>query len=242
MGAPSRRGETERAKRLLFVRRAQRDGREVVQQGDVVFDAQLHHRRFLLAADGFNAAIKLLAISVTETFGEQAQYFALFRRQAFIAIAAGADFFQQARDAFRGEFLPFLQRGQRFWQVGRRPLLEDDPSISRSSTALRIAGLLFMVRTMIDRSGKWRLMYLISVIPSPYLSPGMDRSVISTWASSFGRLLIRAVESSNSPTTFTHSICSSDLRIPNSTIGWSSAIITFIVFMYKATFYSKLLT
>ncbi|EKG9622117.1 transcriptional regulator RcsB [Salmonella enterica] len=37
------------------------------------------------------------------------------------------------------------------------------------------------------------------------------------------------VESSNSPTTFTHSICSSDLRIPNSTIGWSSAIITFIL-------------
>ncbi len=63
-----------------------------------------------------------------------------------------------------------------------------------------------------------------------------------TTTSSFGRLLIRAVESSNSPTTFTHSICSSDLRIPNSTIGWSSAIITFIVFMYKSTFYSKLLT
>ncbi len=60
-GARERRGR----RRLLFVRRAQRDGREVVQQGDVVFDAQLHHRRFLLAADGFNAAIKLLAISVT---------------------------------------------------------------------------------------------------------------------------------------------------------------------------------
>lgn len=113
---------------MLFVRRAQRDGREVVQQGDVVFDAQLHHRRFLLAADGFNAAIKLFGdLGYQETFGEQAQHFALFRRQAFIAIAAGADFFQQARDAFRGEFLPFLQRGQRFWQVGRRPLLEDDP-------------------------------------------------------------------------------------------------------------------
>ncbi|CNV08210.1 Uncharacterised protein [Salmonella enterica subsp. enterica serovar Bovismorbificans] len=59
--------------------------------------------------------------------------------------------------------------------------------------------------------------------------------MINTCASNFGRLLINAVESSNSPTTFTHSICSSDLRIPNSTIGWSSAIITFILFMYWAT-------
>jgi hypothetical protein len=34
---------------------------------------------------------------------------------------------------------------------------------------------------MIDSSGKWRLMYLIRVIPSPYLSPGIDKSVIRTW-------------------------------------------------------------
>ncbi len=160
--SPGRDGE---GRRLLFVRRAQRDGREVVQQGDVVFDAQLHHRRFLLAADGFNAAIKLFWRSrLRETFGEQAQHFALFRRQAFIAIAAGADFSSRRETLSGVNFFPFLQRGQRLAGRSAPPCLRTIPSISRSSTALRIAGLLFMVRTMIDRSGKWRLMYLISVI------------------------------------------------------------------------------
>lgn len=97
--------------------------------------------------------LSFLAISVTETFGEQAQHFALFRRQAFVAIAAGADLLQQFRDAFRREFLAFLQGGQRLRQIGRRALFQHDAFDIQINTALRIAGLLFMVSTMIDNCG-----------------------------------------------------------------------------------------
>lgn len=104
-------------------------------------------------------------------------------------------------------------------------------SIFRFNIVLRIVGLLFIVRIMIDRFGKWRLMYLIKVMLSSYLSLGMERSVINICVFSFGRLLISVVEFLNSSIIFIYLICLSDLRISNKIIGWLSVIITFILFM-----------
>lgn len=46
---------------------------EIVEQRDIILYAQFHHRRFLLAADGLNAAVELLGdFGDQETLGEQA--------------------------------------------------------------------------------------------------------------------------------------------------------------------------
>ena len=77
MGSSVSPGRERKGEEVIFVRRAPA-GRKVIQQGDVVFDAQLHHRRFLLAHDGFNAAVKLFGDLGCRNAGEQAQHFALF--------------------------------------------------------------------------------------------------------------------------------------------------------------------
>lgn len=57
----------------LSVGLTQGDGREIVEQRDIILYAQFHHRRFLLAADGLNAAVELLGdFGDQETLGEQA--------------------------------------------------------------------------------------------------------------------------------------------------------------------------
>lgn len=86
-----------RQRRSIFVRCAQRHGREIVQQGDIVIHTQLHHRGFFLATDGFDTAVQFLGdFSNQETFSEQTQNFTLFRRETLVAIATRADFFKQA--------------------------------------------------------------------------------------------------------------------------------------------------
>ncbi len=73
-----------RQRRSIFVRCAQRHGREIVQQGDIVIHTQLHHRGFFLATDGFDTAVQFLGdFSNQETFSEQTQNFTLvtFRYQ-----------------------------------------------------------------------------------------------------------------------------------------------------------------
>lgn len=104
--------------------------------------------------------------------------------------------------------------------------------ILRFNMVFRIVGLLFMVRMIIDRFGKWCLMYLIKVILLLYLFFGMERLVINICVFNFGRLLINVVEFLNLLIIFIYLICLSDLWILNSIIGWLLVIIMFILFMY----------
>lgn len=103
--------------------------------------------------------------------------------------------------------------------------------IFRFNIVLRIVGLLFIVRIMIDRFGKWCLMYLIKVMLLLYLLLGMERLVINICVFSFGRLLISVVEFLNLLIIFIYLICLSDLWILNKIIGWLLVIIMFILFM-----------
>lgn len=97
VGRVSASATRHRQRRSVFVRCAQRHGREIVQQGDIVIHTQLHHRGFFLATDGFNTAVQLLGdFSDQETFSEQTQNFTLFRLETLVAITTRADFFKQA--------------------------------------------------------------------------------------------------------------------------------------------------
>ena len=65
VGRVSASATRHRQRRSVFVRCAQRHGREIVQQGDIVIHTQLHHRGFFWLLMVLILRFSFLAISVT---------------------------------------------------------------------------------------------------------------------------------------------------------------------------------
>ncbi len=99
------------------------------------------------------SAVQLFSdLSHQETFRKQAQNFTLFWRETLVTVTTSTDFFQQARNAFRGKFLPFLQRGESFRQIGRCTLFQHDPFDIQIQYRTSFAGIPTPVsRTRIER-------------------------------------------------------------------------------------------
>ncbi len=99
-----------------------------IQQSNIVLDTQLHHCRFLLALMVLILRFSFLAISVTRKPSQTgAALHSLLARDACHRNLR-TDFFQQARNAFRGKFLPFLSAARAFGRSVGAPCFSTIPS------------------------------------------------------------------------------------------------------------------